>query len=91
MEDELRTCGDCEYWLEDKDTPLPFARCRQGPPQAVRLEERTLWKYPKIHKNQICCGQFVQRIVGKINMEVEGDAGMGGTQQQRRDDQSIEA
>ena len=91
MEDELRTHGDCEYWVDDKTTEPPFGRCRQSPPKPVVLKDRIVWKYPKVHKDDICCGEFVQRIVGKINMEVEGDAGMGGTQQQRRDDQSIEA
>ena len=71
-EEELnRKCGNCEWW----EGEAQWGRCHVNPPQGIFIntEHRTSidWLHPKVEENDFC-GQFSQRIVGRLPIQVEG-------------------
>lgn len=87
MDDQPRKCENCEYYADEEVRAEGSGRCHLEPRQWVYTEGFHGWRYP-IQQADDWCGGFVQRIIGKMTMEVEGD--VGGAFKQRRDDKSVE-
>ena len=80
-EEELnRKCENCEWWdMEGEELPVPgkpnWGRCHVGPAQGIFIntENRTSidWLHPKMEAGDFC-GDFAQRIVGRLPIQIEG-------------------
>jgi len=74
---EWNVCSNCEHWDKDIEDPI-WGRCREGPAQPVIIREGVVeWRQPKMEA-RAGCGRFVQSLVGKIPIQVEGEGDAEG-------------